>query len=81
MGAKGIKIKINCDIRGAEKAMERLDGQMAKLQKAERKVGHINTNYQQLGEEARKAYAEAEKALKKYQNAEAKADRRRCGIS
>ena len=44
VGAKGIKIKINCDIRGAEKAMERLDEQMAKLQKAERKVGHINTN-------------------------------------
>lgn len=78
MGAKGqgIKIKINCDIRGAEKAMERLDSQMAKLQKAERKVGHINSNYQQLGAEARKAYAEAEKALKKYQNAEAKAERR-----
>ena len=56
--------------------MERLDSQMAKLQKAERKVGHINSNYQQLGAEARKAYAEAEKALKKYQNAEAKAERR-----
>lgn len=76
MGAKGIKIKINCDIRGAEKAMDQLDKQMAKLQKAERKVGHINTNYQQLGAEAKKAYAEAEKALKKYETAEAKAERR-----
>ena len=44
MGAKGIKIKINCDIRGAEKAMERLDGQMAKLQKAERKVCLLYTS-------------------------------------
>lgn len=74
--ASGIKIKINCDIRGAEKAMERLDAQVAKLQKAERRVGHINDNYQKLGEDARKAYAEAEKALSKYRAAESKADKR-----
>lgn len=74
--ASGIKIKINCDIRGAEKAMEQLDAQVTKLQKAERKVGHINDNYQKLGEDAKRAYAEAEKALNKYQAAEAKADRR-----
>lgn len=76
MAADGIKIKINCDVRGAEKAMEQLEAQVAKLQKAERKVGHLNTNYQKLGEDAQRAYAEAEKALKKYQAAEEKANRR-----
>lgn len=76
MAADGIKIKINCDVRGAEKAMEQLEAQVAKLQKAERRVGHLNTNYQKLGEDARRAYAEAEKALQKYKDAEEKANRR-----
>lgn len=76
MAADGIKIKINCDVRGAEKAMAQLEAQVAKLQKAERKVGHLNTNYKKLGEDAQRAYAEAETALKKYRAAEEKANRR-----
>lgn len=76
MAADGIKIKINCDVRGAEKAMEQLEAQVAKLQKAERRVGHLNTNYQKLGADAQRAYAEAEKALQKYKDAEEKANRR-----
>lgn len=76
MAADGIKIKINCDIRGAEKAMEKLEAQVSKLQKAERKVGHMENNYKRLGDEAKRAYAEAEKALKEYQAAEEKANRR-----
>lgn len=74
--ADGIKIKINCDIRGAEKAMKQLEGQVSRLQAAERKTGHLNENYKALGAEAKKAYAEAEKALKKYQEASERAKKR-----
>lgn len=76
MPSNGIKIKINCDIRGAEKAVKRLEDQVGRLQKAESKVGHLNENYRQFGNEVKKAYAAAEKALKKYNAAEDRAKRR-----